>query len=65
MGHFTPKGEKNWISKRFLITFPDGHTEVITGLLDYCRKMGLSHDRLRYAQRRNIVSTDGYRCQLA
>jgi group I intron endonuclease len=64
MGRVVPTGEQNWISKRFLITFPDGHEEIITGLLDYCRKTGLPYDQLRYAQRRNITSTDGYRCQL-
>jgi group I intron endonuclease len=64
MGHFTPKGNENWISKRFLITFPDGHEETIVGLLDYCRRMGLPYEQLRYAQKRNITSTGGYRCQL-
>ena len=63
-GHFTPKGEKSWISKRCVITFPDGHNELIRGLLDYCRQHGLSYERLRYAQRKHGVSTDGFRVEL-
>jgi group I intron endonuclease len=64
MGHFTPKGENSWISKKFILTFPDGHTEIITGLLDYCKRNGLSYNRLRYAQRKNGLTTDGFRCIL-
>ncbi len=63
-GHYTPTGKHNWFSKRFLITFPDGHKEVICGLLDYCRQNGLSYERLRYAQKKRGFSTDGFRVEL-
>lgn len=63
-GHHTPTGENNWFSKLFLITRPDGRKEVIRGLLDYCRQRGLSYERLRYAQKKHGISTDGYRVEL-
>lgn len=64
MGHFVPKGKDNWISKRFSITFPDGHTEIITGLLGFCRENNLSYERLRYAQKKHGTSTDGFKVEL-
>lgn len=64
IGHEVPRGDKNWISKRFIITFPDGRQEIVKGLFGFCRDNGLSYERLRYAQKKNGVSTDGYRVEL-
>lgn len=63
-GHYLPKGEKSWISKAFLITFPDGHMEKVKGLFGFCRGRGLVYDRLRYAQKKGGKSSDGFDVRL-
>jgi group I intron endonuclease len=64
MGRYIPKGDKSWFSKEFLITFPDGHTETIKGLLDFCKTRGLDYEKIRYAQKKHGISSNGFRCEL-
>ena len=64
LGRYTPKGEDNWFSKKYLITFPDGTQKIIKGLLEFCKQNNLSYNRIRYAQRAKKSSTDGFKCEL-
>lgn len=64
MGHYVPRGTLNVFSKQFRITFPDGHIEIIKGLLDFCKQRKLNYERLRYSQKKNGLSTDGFRVEL-
>lgn len=60
-------GELSSISKTYVITFPDLHEEVITGLREFCRNHNLDHSTLvKIAKNKpSYIQHKGYKCRYA
>lgn len=51
------------ISRQWIVTFPDGHQEVITNMKKFCRDKGLRSSGLYNVAYGNQKSCHGYKCQ--
>ena len=56
-------GAANPSSKPYLITFPDGHTEEIIGLNNFCREHGLSQGSMAMIALGRSKSHKGFKCE--
>lgn len=57
-------GSKSKMSKTYKITYPDGHTEIIKGLKQFCRRRCLNLSGMfAVANGRQKTTGGGYRCE--
>ena len=57
------KGANNPKAKSYLVTAPDGTHEVITGIRQFCREQGLSHNLLLSVASGKQTHHKGYKCE--
>lgn len=50
------------ISKRWLVTFPDGHQEMVTNLREFCREHTLTPQNMIKVMQGKIGQHKGFRC---
>lgn len=58
-------GDDNGSSKTWIITFPDGHEETITGITNFAKERGLDPSNLRNTYYGRTRSHKGYAARLA
>jgi hypothetical protein len=51
------------LSKKWMITFPDGHSEIIKNIKEFCRDKGFGPSQLYNVAYGNQKSCHGYKCQ--
>lgn len=56
-------GKLHHNAKQYEITFPDGATEIITGLRELCRKYDLHHQGFIYASKKSNHTYKGFKCK--
>lgn len=61
-GHAGAKGKNHPKAKSYLVTAPDGATEVITGIRQFCRDQGLSHNLLLSVANGKQTHHKGFTC---
>jgi group I intron endonuclease len=57
-------GAANKTSKRYVITFPNGSTEIIHGLSEFCRQNGLCQGHMSSCATHKRKSHKGFKCEL-
>lgn len=51
------------LSKKWMVTFPDGHSEIIKNIKEFCRDKGFGPSQLYNVAYGNQKSCHGYKCQ--
>lgn len=57
-------GGSNGMSKNWIVTFPDGHEEEITGITNFARERGLDPSNLRNTYYGRSSNCKGYKARL-
>lgn len=55
------RGENAKLAKEYIITFPDGHEEIIKGLTDFCRKRLINPSGMARVAQGNCDAFEGFR----
>jgi group I intron endonuclease len=55
-------GKDNPASKKYIITFPDGHEEIITGLNTFCKRAGLNTGNMSWVAKGKKLQHKGFKC---
>lgn len=63
MGHRGSVGSNNPKSKQFTITHPNGTTETIKGLREFCRRFNLNAKLMRRVANGKCENHKGFKCQ--
>jgi hypothetical protein len=57
-------GSKSKTSKTYIVTFPDGHEEMITGMKEFCRQNNLNPSGMfAVAKGRQLTTKGGWKCR--
>ncbi|MDD4242702.1 MAG: NUMOD3 domain-containing DNA-binding protein [Bacilli bacterium] len=56
-------GKSNPLSKKYIITFPDGHEEIIIGVKNFCRKNELSSTCMSLIAKGKRKHHKGFKCR--
>jgi hypothetical protein len=59
----TIKRKAERLSKEWMITFPDGHNEIVKNIKEFCRDKGFGPSQLYNVAYGNQKSCHGYKCQ--
>lgn len=60
---FGKRGAKHHQAKSFVVTHPNGTKETITGLTDFCRRLGLSHSAMSVVASGKREFHKGFKCE--
>lgn len=58
-------GEDNKISKTYIVTFPDGHEEIVIGITNFCKINNLDNGHMIKVAKGKAKQHKGFKCRYA